>query len=419
MSVLYKALQKAEKENELRQSEAGFDPQRLAASGALKTSGMSRGRQINRATLGAIGILAVGAGVGFIMFQDSLLPPPAAPALPVVEQTAVEIAVAAAPAAAPAAVTPPEATAPAPMDGAAAPAAPAAVQSAEAQTPPAAPASEAPTAEAAPEQSIAKAPVVDAPAAERQVAARAPAAPAARPASQRAEPMPRIPVDSRARMLSPPIAINRTEFALAGVGNQVQVREVSQAARSNVAAGYDALVRGSYETALSSYDDALKEEPSSVMALLGRGAALQKLGRGPEAQAPYDQVLKLDPQNREALTNLTSILAERSPQEALARLIELERQYPSFSPIKAQIGLAYAKAGSLPQALDYLRRAVTLAPDTVMYHYNMALVLDHMGRADQAVSSYERVLASISGGRGPTELSATEIERRVRFLRAR
>lgn len=408
MSVLYKALQKAEKENELRQSEAGFDTQRLAASGALKAGGLSRGRQINRATMGAIVILAVGGGVGFLMFKDSLLPASPAPAPPVVQQAVVETNVAAAPPAAPNAMTPPPSPAPAAAETSppvgldtSAPAADAAAPETRA--------SESPADEAPVEQEVAAAPATPATAAK----------PAMRPKPQRAEPMPHIPVDSPARMLSPPIAINRAEFALAGVGSQVQVREVSQSARSNVAAGYDALIGGSYDTALGFYDSALKEEPSSVLALLGRGAALQKSGRGPEAQASYDQVLKLDPQNREALTNLTSILAERSPQEALARLLDLEREYPGFSPVKAQIGLTYAKTGSMPQALDYLRRAVALSPDTVMYHYNLALVLDHLGRRDQAVASYERALASISGGRGPAEISATEIERRVRFLRAR
>jgi tetratricopeptide (TPR) repeat protein len=231
--------------------------------------------------------------------------------------------------------------------------------------------------------------------------------------------MPTIAANSPARMLSPPISMRRSEFDLAGVGDQVRVREVSMTARSSVSAGYEALIRGSYDMALTSYDSALKEEPNSILAHLGRGAALQKLGRSQDAAGAYEQALKLDPANREALTNMTSILGERAPQEALARLLELEREYAVFSPIKAQIGLAYAKMGSLPQALDYFRRAVALAPDTVMYHYNMALVLDHMGRRDQAVASYERVLASISAGRGPTELSAPEIERRVRFLRAR
>ena len=220
-------------------------------------------------------------------------------------------------------------------------------------------------------------------------------------------------------MLSPPIAINRADFALAGVGDQVQVREVSQSARSNVAAGYDALIRSQYDAALGFYESALKDEPTSVLALLGRGTALQKIGRGQDAQASYEAVLKIDPQNREALSNITTIVAERSPQEALTRLLELEREYPNFSPVKAQIGLTYAKSGSMQQAADYLRRALVLSPDTVMYHYNLALVLDHLRLRDQALASYERVLASISGGRGPAELSPVEIERRVRFLRAR
>jgi Tfp pilus assembly protein PilF len=438
MSVLYKALQKAEKENELRQSASsasGFDPQRLAASGALKVTG-GRGLTLNRLAMIGVFIVAVGGGIAFVMLQDSLMPPSGKQ-------------VASAPPPAPPVIQPPAAPEPAAqtaVPSAPIPSAPAAGTAAPAATPP----STNPTADAAPPAQplaptpasasadvaatpavppaappAAAAPAVATPA-ETQVAEAPPAAakpetpkPAAPRTPQKAEPMPTLAANSPARMLSPPISISRSEFALAGVGNQVSVREVSKTARSNAAAGYDALIRGSYDMALGFYDDALKEEPNSILALLGRGAALQKLGRGQDAQGAYESVLKLDPENREALTNLTTVAAERAPQEALTRLLDLERQYATFSPIKAQIGLAYAKLGSLPQALDYFRRALALAPDTVMYHYNMALVLDHLGRRDQAVASYERVLASISGGRGPSELSATEIERRVRFLRAR
>jgi tetratricopeptide (TPR) repeat protein len=397
MSVLYKALQKAEKENELRQSasaDSGFDTERLAASGALKT-GRSRGRTLNRAVLGAIVILAVGGGAAFLLLKDSLLPQTAAPALPTVQVASAPPA--AAPADEPMLQPPAQGEAAAP-----------AIASAAAPAP------------AEPVEDSAETKVAAAPPEPERAPATAAKPDAAKPAArERQEAMPSIPVNSPARMLSPPISISRSEFALAGVGDQVQVREVSQSARSNVAAGYEALVRGSYDMALAFYESALKEEPGSVLANLGRGAALQKLGRGQEAQASYDAVLKSDPDNREALTNITSILGERAPQEALTRLLELERQYAMFSPVKAQIGLTYAKMGSHAQALDYFRRAVMLSPDTIMYHYNLALVLDHLGRRDQAVASYERVLASISAGRSPVELSATEIERRVRFLRGR
>ena len=427
MSVLFKALQKAEKENEQRQAAAGgsgFDAGRLAGSGAIRLAG-SRGVNWRTAGLATAVVLAVAIACAFFLVQPSsppaprvaaLAPPPVAAPAPAESVPAPEAPAGEAAVAAPAPV-PPESPAPAQQTAEAAPVTPPAPSAA----PPAAP-----SARAAPETTAAAAPAPVAPAPEPAPAPEiktAKAEPAAvRPAQTqppRREPMPEIAADSPARMLNPPIAIQRAEFELSGVGNAVQVREVSQKAQDNVGAGYSALVNGAYDMSLGFYDRALKDEPTSVMALLGRGAALQKLGKAEEAHAAYERVLKIDPGNREALSNLTVITGERSPGEALAKLLELEKQYPAFSPIKAQIGLNYAKAGSMPQALDYLRRATALSPDSVMYHYNLALVLDHLGQSQQAVASYETVLSSLSGGRAVPELSATDIERRVRFLRTR
>ena len=196
----------------------------------------------------------------------------------------------------------------------------------------------------------------------------------------------------------------------------MQVREVSQEARDSVGAGYTALVRGEYDTALGFYNQALEKEPSSVLALLGRGASLQKLRKLEEAQVSYERVLKVDPDNREALTNVTAIIGERAPTEALNRLLELEKTYPAFSPIKAQIGLIYAKSGKMEPALDYLRRATILTPDSAMYQYSLALVMDHMGMTEQAMAAYRQVLSAIAAGQAPPELSSNVIERRLQYL---
>ena len=88
MSVLFKALQKDEKENEQRQTTAGgpgFDASRLAGSGAIKMAG---GGGVNWRTAGiaAAGVLAVAIAGAFFLVQPSLSPapqvamkPPAAP----------------------------------------------------------------------------------------------------------------------------------------------------------------------------------------------------------------------------------------------------------------------------------------------------------------------------------------------------
>lgn len=229
--------------------------------------------------------------------------------------------------------------------------------------------------------------------------------------------MPKLDANAPARALSPPISIRRAEAEFAGVGDMVRVREVSQSAQDNVQAGYNALVRGDIGLAVELYSAAVDDEPTSVLAQMGRSAALQKLGRMEEARAGYETVLRLDPKNREALTNLTSIYSARAPNEALSRLLDLEREYPGFSPVKAQIGMLYARMGSNADALTYLRQAAALDPATVMYQYNLAVLLDRMGRAEQAVLSYERTLAGILNGGGAGNLSRAGIERRVRYLK--
>lgn len=256
------------------------------------------------------------------------------------------------------------------------------------------------------------------PAAPVQTAQAAPprAAPSAMRQQTAAAPLDR---HDEANLLNPPISIKRADAALAGVGNAVQVREVAQAAQDNVATAYGALLDGRYSTALGFYDRALADEPNSMLARLGRAAALQKLGRTQEAQQAYMDVLARDKNNVEALTNLTGIIAERAPGEAFGRLQELERAYPYFSPIKAQLGMISAANGNDTRAVSYLREAVSMAPDNVMYKYNLAVLLDRMGRADQAVAVYSDVLAALRSGNGPASMDRTSLERRVAYLRTR
>ncbi len=452
MSVLYKALQKAAKENEEQAAVHGtdadaaavgaFDPERLAGSGAI-SSGRSSGVNWRVAGAASAVVLAVVLVAVFFLFDSDqpasvqVAQQPVAPApqiandAPESNSVASQSEISASQAQTDAvgleaSDTPPvtqsdaqsgtesnnvAAVVPAPV--ATAPVAPEAVT-------PAAPVAAAPVvATQAPVAASvgvaqAQAPIALVPAA--PVQGSAPPAPAQTPPTQ-SDPMPRLGPDSPARVLSPPISIRRADAEFAGAGDLVQVREVSQSAQDNVTAGYNALVRGDVGSALELYTQALSTEPTSVMAQLGRSASLQRLGRLEEARAGYETVLRIDPSNREALTNLTTIYSTRAPNEALSRLLDLEREYPNFSPVKAQIGLLYARMGSNPQALAYLREAASMAPATVMYQYNLAVLLDRLGRAEQAVVSYERVLAGILNGGVASDLSRASIERRVRYLK--
>lgn len=442
MSVLYKALQKAAKENEEQTAaQAGesdaeatspFDPERLAGSGAI-SGGKLGGIGANWRVAGiasAVVLALVVVVVFFLVDSDDPASVQVAQA-PVAQAPAAPVATPA-PASAPTTPDAPQS----PMD--------VARSAAESPTPtvsaPAPVVAEAPMTDlaVAPEPMAAPAPVVEAappvqPIVDPEPVAVAAPVPVAQPAPAsvpapvrtaaapaapvQSDPMPRFDANSPGRVLNPPISIRRADAEFAGAGDAVQVREVSQSAQDNVTAGYNALVRGDVGSALELYSEALSSEPTSIMAQLGRSASLQRLGRLEEARVGYENVLRRDPNNREALANLTSIFSARAPNEALNQLLDLEREYPEFSPVKAQIGLLYARMGSNPQALDYLRRAANMAPSTVMYQYNLAVLLDRLGRAEQAVVSYERVLAGILNGGVANDLSRSSIERRVRYLK--
>jgi len=410
MSVLYKALQKAAKDNERHQTVAApFDAERLAGSGVIR--GARRGRLTWRITTAVISVACLAAmGVAYYLTTLEPTPPARMQAAVLAPPAHISPPAAQTPTAAPAAVMTPAAPPAVPAAMAPAPAAPAPVVASAA--PPTQVAEAAPAAS----ENVQAAPAAVTTTTTTTITTKTPARLASSiPKAMVREPMPDIAVDSPTRMLSPPISVHRAEADLGGVGNAVQVRQVSQSAQDSVGAGYNALIHGDYDTALGFYNLALKSEPTSVLASLGRAAALQKLGRTDEARNAYEKVLKLDPNNREALTNLTGILADREPGEALKRLLDLAKDYPNFSPIVAQIGMTYAKMDNQDAATDFLRRAVAMTPDAVMYNYDLAVVLDRMKLGEQAALSYRRVL-QIMESRSVPELSRVDIERRVAYL---
>lgn len=419
MSVLYKALQKAEKDNAQRQAaQPALESERVAGSGVGRAAASGRVNwRMAGAGLAIVFVAVMGSAWYFTSGEFSqpalqtvkLESRPAVP--PVMAHPAQSVP------GAPAPVSP----APASVEPAVASAEPAVPAAPNTQSP--APATEEKTvAQVAPTEPVAapQAPEAVTQSPPPNTAAPAPkvreAKNAAPPTSKpdRA-PSAQIAADSPAQMLRPPISVKREQFGLSGVGNAVQVRQVSEGARNNVNAGYDALIRSDYTAAVNFYDAALKGEPTSVLALLGRGTALQKLGKKDEARQSYDAALRIDPPNREALTNLTGLLADTQPGEALKRLLELEKEYPNFSPIVAQIGLAYAKMDNLQAALDYLRRATAITPGVALYQFNLAILLDRMKLPQQALDSYKQVLL-LTDGRPAPEIPRNEIERRVRFL---
>jgi tetratricopeptide (TPR) repeat protein len=116
-------------------------------------------------------------------------------------------------------------------------------------------------------------------------------------------------------------------------------------------------------------------------------------GNIPLAEALFQQVLAVDPNQADALHFLGLISLARGQNSAAAELI---RQAISIRPndvlLHCNLGNALQAQGKLDDAVACYRRALALEPDHIVACYNLAGVLDSLGRTEEAIACYQRAL---------------------------
>lgn len=130
-----------------------------------------------------------------------------------------------------------------------------------------------------------------------------------------------------------------------------------------------------------------------IAAELQRGLELHRDGQAAEAAEAYRNVLKLDPNNVDAL-NLISIIFTDSGNPALAidlvtRATEVAPDY--FAPWMT-LGNACQAAGRLDAAVGAFQKAIALQPDVAEVHNNLASALVDLGRYDEAASAAAKAI---------------------------
>ena len=127
---------------------------------------------------------------------------------------------------------------------------------------------------------------------------------------------------------------------------------------------------GQRDRALAQFDRALAINPRYTDAHIHRGVVLNELGRSEEATAAFRAAV-----TEEASGGFTRSVAGR-----------LANQH-------AALGTAYAEAGAPAEAIEQLRRAVSLGPAFHDLRYRLARLLLESGRAIEAREELETVLA--------------------------
>ncbi len=152
---------------------------------------------------------------------------------------------------------------------------------------------------------------------------------------------------------------------------------------------------GDKESALATFDRALRFAPGAPEPLLFRARALRALERRPEAEAGFEAVLAVDPNNAEARRGLGELALAAGDVDRAGSLYErLLSDDSQDVGAMIKLGVVRVRSQRLPEALRLFEAAVALEPRNAEALVDLAGALAKSGRPAEAVSYFERALTA-------------------------
>ncbi|MGE5641009.1 MAG: tetratricopeptide repeat protein, partial [Clostridia bacterium] len=151
---------------------------------------------------------------------------------------------------------------------------------------------------------------------------------------------------------------------------------------------------GDLHGALHKYRAALEIDATYTAALYNLGVTCRELRQFAESEAAFRRLLALAPDDVDALFNLAALLRQG---QRLDEAVERVRRALALAPGDARLWLYLGQIGierytdeSVREAIDALRRAISLQPDLADAHHRLGAALDLDGRHDDALAAYGR-----------------------------
>ncbi len=144
---------------------------------------------------------------------------------------------------------------------------------------------------------------------------------------------------------------------------------------------------------LQAIADREKANPVGLRAEAGLARLAVLKGDLAEAEARATEVLKIDAANNDALLIRSGLAADRGNfQDAIVDLRTILRSNPKSVPALTMLGKAYQGNGEPELATEALRNLVRANPTDSASRVALAEQLRHMGREQEALTEFERVL---------------------------
>jgi tetratricopeptide (TPR) repeat protein len=193
--------------------------------------------------------------------------------------------------------------------------------------------------------------------------------------------------------------------AIAACARTIQSHETSAKSRADAynSRGYDYRVKGDLDHAIADYTEAIRLDPTFVLAYKNRGVAFEAKGDLDRSIADFTEAIRLDPTFALAYNNRGIVYKAKGDYgRAIADYTEAIRINPLPSStthnVTTQInvynnrGLAYGANGDQDRAIADYTEAIRLDPTFVLGYRNRASAFLNKGDLDRAIADYTEVI---------------------------
>jgi Tfp pilus assembly protein PilF len=238
-------------------------------------------------------------------------------------------------------------------------------------------------------------------------AGAAPAAPDAVPAAPRGPVFARQTAPARSAASAP-------QPGPARPGRDITITPARVQSDPLLEGAYRAFNAGDLATARADYQQVLRSNPDSRDALLGQAAVETQAQHYDAAEGYYIRLLELDPRDAHAQAGLIGLRGQVDPLAAESRLKNLIAAQPEAGFLHFTLGNQYAAQGRWAEAQQAYFQAYASDPEHPDFCYNLAISLDRMHQTARALEHYRRALALAEAR--PVSFDKAQVSRRVAQL---
>jgi tetratricopeptide (TPR) repeat protein len=161
-----------------------------------------------------------------------------------------------------------------------------------------------------------------------------------------------------------------------------------------VNSGYTAYQAGDFAKARAEYQQVLREEPANRDAMLGLAAVEMRAQRYDLSFGYYQRILQADPRDPYAQAGLLALRSEQlDPVLVESRVKNLLAADREANVLYFTLGNQYAQQGRWAEAHQAYAKAFATDPDNADYAFNVAVSLDQLRQPKLALEYYRRALA--------------------------